>query len=173
MSDRILEDFKHFNLDAATYLGMVCLRNIEAALCSVLMARVCFLGWPEKWLGTPYNEPTPDRGTRVHNATALRYACFCFTGQRQCAEPLMIPFGTDEQENLFAQLQGRKLVLLAPPADFHCMYPFPVGHPADRQSQVCGAMPSRVGWRTSGAASVVMSAHSTCVGGRLTSAILI
>jgi hypothetical protein len=33
-------------------------------------------------------------------------------------------------------VRGRKLVLLASPAEFGSLYPYPVGHPADRQSQV-------------------------------------
>lgn len=35
-----------------------------------------------------------------------------------------------------AQLHGRKRVLLWRPRDWVCMYPYPVGHPNDRQSQV-------------------------------------
>lgn len=42
----------------------------------------------------------------------------------------------DEQQNFFTQIQGRKRCILAPPSHFGCFYPFPVGHPADRQSQV-------------------------------------
>lgn len=43
---------------------------------------------------------------------------------------------TDEQHNLFIQIHGQKTFLLLHPRYFRCMYPFPQGHPADRQSQV-------------------------------------
>jgi hypothetical protein len=42
----------------------------------------------------------------------------------------------DEQQNLFAQVWGRKTFLLVHPRHFRSMYPYPVGHAADRQSQV-------------------------------------
>mmetsp|Transcript_15564 Transcript_15564/g.41774 ORF Transcript_15564/g.41774 Transcript_15564/m.41774 type:complete len:540 (+) Transcript_15564:60-1679(+) len=42
----------------------------------------------------------------------------------------------DEQENLLAQLAGRKRVLLWAPKDWNKLYPFPLHHPNDRQSQV-------------------------------------
>ena len=53
VSDRILEDFKHFNLDAATYLGMVCLANIVAALRGVLDGFCVFVGMARKVVGDP------------------------------------------------------------------------------------------------------------------------
>jgi hypothetical protein len=37
---------------------------------------------------------------------------------------------------LYAQLHGAKRVILFSPADFGCLYPFPMHHPCDRQSQV-------------------------------------
>ena len=46
------------------------------------------------------------------------------------------PCHYDEQQNLFAQLHGSKRVVLFSPADFGCLYPFPLHHPSDRQSQV-------------------------------------
>ena len=49
---------------------------------------------------------------------------------------LVLAVCADEQQNFFTQIQGRKRCILAPPSHFGCFYPFPVGHPADRQSQV-------------------------------------
>ncbi|XP_033643866.1 hypoxia-inducible factor 1-alpha inhibitor-like [Asterias rubens] len=46
------------------------------------------------------------------------------------------PAHYDEQENLFAQVQGHKRVIMFPPSQFGSLYPFPVNHPCDRQSQV-------------------------------------
>jgi len=46
------------------------------------------------------------------------------------------PAHYDEQENIFAQLAGRKRVVLFSPRDFGCLYPFPLHHPNDRQAQV-------------------------------------
>ena len=42
----------------------------------------------------------------------------------------------DEQQNLFAQLSGRKRVRLYSPSDWPKLYPYPLGHPRDRQSQI-------------------------------------
>ena len=53
-------------------------------------------------------------------------------GEQGCVTPLHY----DEQHNLFAQVAGRKLCVLASPANFGSFYPFPVGHPHDRQAQV-------------------------------------
>ena len=47
------------------------------------------------------------------------------------------PAHYDEQENMFTQLQGHKRVIVFPPSQFECLYPYPVHHPHDRQSQVC------------------------------------
>ena len=48
----------------------------------------------------------------------------------------MTPAHYDEQQNFFAQLCGRKRVILFPPGEFGALYPFPDHHPNDRQSQV-------------------------------------
>ena len=46
------------------------------------------------------------------------------------------PAHYDEQQNLFAQLVGRKRCVLFSPAEWRCLYPYPLHHPHDRQSQV-------------------------------------
>ena len=46
------------------------------------------------------------------------------------------PAHYDEQQNLFAQLDGKKRCILFAPSDFVCLYPFPLHHPCDRQAQV-------------------------------------
>ncbi|GAB1609276.1 hypoxia-inducible factor 1-alpha inhibitor-like [Argonauta hians] len=46
------------------------------------------------------------------------------------------PVHYDEQQNFFAQLRGVKRCLLFSPDQFKSLYPFPVYHPHDRQSQV-------------------------------------
>ena len=46
------------------------------------------------------------------------------------------PAHYDEQQNIFAQLVGTKRCLLFSPADYSALYPFPLHHPHDRQSQV-------------------------------------
>lgn len=46
------------------------------------------------------------------------------------------PLHYDEVENIFTQLQGRKRVRLFPADCWPSLYPFPVGHPRDRQCQV-------------------------------------
>lgn len=46
------------------------------------------------------------------------------------------PVHYDEQQNLFAQLRGYKRFLLFSPEYYKCLYPHPVWHPHDRQSQV-------------------------------------
>ncbi len=48
----------------------------------------------------------------------------------------MTPAHYDEQENFFCQVRGFKRVILFPPSQFNCLYPFPIHHPHDRQSQV-------------------------------------
>ncbi|KAA0165839.1 hypothetical protein FNF28_03345 [Cafeteria roenbergensis] len=55
------------------------------------------------------------------------------------------PLHYDEQHNLLCQARGRKLVLLGGPEQWQSFYPFPVGHPCDRQSQVCPRDPDL--WR--------------------------
>jgi len=42
----------------------------------------------------------------------------------------------DEQHNLYAQIHGQKRAILVSPDQWSRMYPHPVGHAADRQSQV-------------------------------------
>jgi len=46
------------------------------------------------------------------------------------------PAHYDEQQNFFAQIKGHKRCILFPPDQFDCLYPYPVHHPCDRQSQV-------------------------------------
>lgn len=46
------------------------------------------------------------------------------------------PAHFDEQENMFAQLKGTTRVRLFSPMNWSRLYPFPAGHPCDRQSQV-------------------------------------
>lgn len=48
----------------------------------------------------------------------------------------MTPAHYDEQQNFFAQIKGHKRCILFPPDQFECLYPYPVHHPCDRQSQV-------------------------------------
>jgi len=46
------------------------------------------------------------------------------------------PAHYDEQENMFAQMRGRKEVYLWPPGDWQGMYAFPCNHACDRQAMV-------------------------------------
>ncbi|XP_061421441.1 hypoxia-inducible factor 1-alpha inhibitor [Lethenteron reissneri] len=46
------------------------------------------------------------------------------------------PCHYDEQQNFFAQVKGYKRCILFPPEQFDCLYPYPIHHPCDRQSQV-------------------------------------
>uniref|UniRef100_A0A8C4R9F7 Hypoxia inducible factor 1 subunit alpha inhibitor n=1 Tax=Eptatretus burgeri TaxID=7764 RepID=A0A8C4R9F7_EPTBU len=46
------------------------------------------------------------------------------------------PCHYDEQQNFFAQVKGHKRCILFPPKQFDCLYPYPIHHPCDRQSQV-------------------------------------
>lgn len=46
------------------------------------------------------------------------------------------PCHYDEQQNMFASIRGYKRFILFPPSEFDCLYPHPVHHPYDRQSQV-------------------------------------
>eukprot|EP01035_Chromulina_nebulosa_P040663 gene40663-54985_t len=56
------------------------------------------------------------------------------------------PLHFDEQENLFAQLNGRKRARLFHPDNWFALYPYPNGHPCDRQSQI--VLPNEPGCRT-------------------------
>lgn len=58
-------------------------------------------------------------------------------------EGYVTPIHYDEQENLFTQLQGRKRVRMFSPQYWYGLYPFPNGHPQDRQAQV--TLPSNPG----------------------------
>lgn len=49
---------------------------------------------------------------------------------------VVTPTHYDTLENLYVQIFGRKRVILFSPDYFRSLYPFPVGHPHDRQSQV-------------------------------------
>jgi hypoxia-inducible factor 1-alpha inhibitor (HIF hydroxylase) len=42
------------------------------------------------------------------------------------------PLHFDEQENLFAQLNGRKRARMFHPDNWFALYPYPNGHPCDR-----------------------------------------
>ena len=55
--------------------------------------------------------------------------CLCILG-------VVTPVHYDEQQNFFAQVFGFKRFLLFDPSMFCCLYPYPVFHPHDRQSQV-------------------------------------
>lgn len=46
------------------------------------------------------------------------------------------PLHFDEQENIYTQLQGRKRVRLFAPEYWYGLYPYPNGHPHDRQCQI-------------------------------------
>lgn len=52
------------------------------------------------------------------------------------SEGFITPLHFDEQENLFSQLQGCKRVRLFSPDYWYALYPFPMGHPQDRQCQI-------------------------------------
>ncbi|XP_064387370.1 hypoxia-inducible factor 1-alpha inhibitor-like [Halichondria panicea] len=46
------------------------------------------------------------------------------------------PCHYDEQHNYFCQVMGEKRCMLFSPSNFDKLYPFPVAHPCDRQTQV-------------------------------------
>ena len=56
---------------------------------------------------------------------------------------VVTPLHYDEQQNLFAQLSGKKRVRLFSPDYLKNLYPHPIGHPCDRQSEV--VLPSTPG----------------------------
>ncbi|XP_065826550.1 hypoxia-inducible factor 1-alpha inhibitor-like [Oscarella lobularis] len=48
----------------------------------------------------------------------------------------LTPAHYDEQQNFFCQVEGQKHCMLFAPDQFENMYPYPIGHPCDRQSQL-------------------------------------
>lgn len=69
------------------------------------------------------------RVLHLHRRTDNLVICSMFAGN-------VTPAHYDEQQNFFAQIKGYKRCILFPPDQFECLYPFPVHHPCDRQSQV-------------------------------------
>jgi len=59
----------------------------------------------------------------------IEFKLFCGIGN-------VTPCHYDEQQNMFASIRGYKRFILFPPSQFECLYPHPVHHPYDRQSQV-------------------------------------
>ena len=81
-----------------------------------------FLGFNWKWLSMIQQKL--GWGQLVSN--------LLFVGTEGCTTPCHY----DEQQNLFAQIKGRKRFLLFGPDNFKNLYPYPVHHPYDGQSQV-------------------------------------
>lgn len=55
------------------------------------------------------------------------------------------PCHYDEQQNFYAQLRGYKRIMLFRPSQFENLYPHPVHHPYDRQTQARINLSSRNG----------------------------
>lgn len=66
---------------------------------------------------------------------AFNHVCSFFVDVVLVCVGNVTPCHYDEQENFFAQVGGYKRVILFPPNQFDCLYPYPVYHPHDRQCQ--------------------------------------
>jgi len=100
--------------------------------CDVLYCQETFTGHPEleKEFGTWDWKWVLEQCTRY--GWGLPETNVLFMG----SEGATTPAHFDEQHNFLNQVRGHKLVVLFPPDDYTCMYPFPVTHPCDRCSLV-------------------------------------